>query len=54
MVLLEWWNFMFLLPLASGLLIGVAIAVTGIGADVGDVGDADMGDADIGDIDVGE
>lgn len=50
MSLLEWWNFIFLLPLVSGLIIGVGIAATGA---VADLGDADIGDADadMGDVD---
>jgi hypothetical protein len=35
--LLEWWNFMFLVPLASGLLLGLGVAVTGFGAGGGEV-----------------
>lgn len=47
MNLLEWWNFMFLVPLVSGLLLGLGIAVTGFGAGGGEVeATADMaGDA---------
>lgn len=55
MSLLEWWNFIFLLPLVSGLIIGVGIAATGAVADLGDAdlgdADADMGEADMGDVD---
>lgn len=55
MALLEWWNFIFLLPLVSGLVIGLGIAATGAVADLGDAdigdADADIGDADIGDAD---
>ncbi len=43
--LLEWWNFMFLVPLLSGLLIGLAVVVTGIGAGEADADlevDADL------------
>lgn len=60
-VLLEWWNFMFLLPLVSGLVIGVGIAASGAIADLGDadmrdadLGDTDMGDADLGNVDAGD
>ena len=56
--LLEWWNFMFLLPLLSGLLLGVGIVASGAMADLGgadaDLADADLGDADFGDADFGE
>ena len=54
--LLEWWNFMFLLPLASGLLIGVGIAASGAIADLGDAdaGEVDTGDVDIGAVDIGD
>lgn len=55
MALLEWWNFIFLLPLVSGLVIGMGIAATGAVADLGDAdigdADADIGDADMGDVD---
>lgn len=39
--LLEWWNFIFLLPLATGLLLGVAFTFTGAGADGSELGDGE-------------
>jgi hypothetical protein len=44
--LLEWWNFIFLLPLATGLILGVAIALSGAGADGGETGSGEFGDGD--------
>lgn len=56
--LLEWWNFMFLLPLLSGLLLGVGIVASGAMADLGDAdadfGDTDLADADFGDVDLAD
>jgi len=54
--LLEWWNFMFLLPLLSGLLLGVGIVASGAMADLGDaeLADAGFGDVDLADADFGE
>lgn len=50
--LLEWWNFMFLLPLLSGLLLGVGIVASGAMTDLGDA-DANLGDVDL-DIDLAD
>jgi hypothetical protein len=44
--LLEWWNFIFLLPLATGLILGVAVALSGAGADGGETGGSEFGDTD--------
>ena len=47
--LLEWWNFMFALPLVAALVIGVGLAFTGLGAEGGHTADHDSDDADDGD-----
>ncbi|MCA9839603.1 MAG: DUF1449 family protein [Trueperaceae bacterium] len=53
MAWLEWWNFMFLLPLVAGLLIGIALVATGALAEVSaelDAGDlSDGGELEPGD-----
>lgn len=38
--LLEWWNFIFLLPLALGLVFGVAVVVSGIGGEADGIEEA--------------
>jgi len=50
--LLEWWNFMFLLPIVSGLVLAFALSLTGAVGESGDAGgeladgDGEFGDAD--------
>lgn len=43
MIWLEWWNFMFLLPLVSGLVIAVLLVAMGLGG----LGELDTGDAEM-------
>jgi len=48
--LLEWWNFMFILPLVTGLVLAFALALTGAVGEFGDA-DGDIADADADDAD---